>query len=282
MEMVKHVVPWEPLDVMILADIQWAGYNGPTAINTFKREIQRGVERKCKFMGGGDYIDFMSPSNRQSYRGAKIYDTARQVIADQAETLTNQLHDDFLKLTAGHWLGLVEGHHLFEFPEGDTSDMRLCRKLRAPFLGTSGYINLTFQRGKTRASVNIWLHHGAGSCQRASGQLNKLDSLAACFEADVLVMAHYTQKPQGEIERVYPVWTPPFHIKHKIIKLVGAGGFGRGYQVGARDGNIPRGNYVEKGALRPVVLGAPIIRFIPREQQKDGRRHVWVEIRVEA
>lgn len=287
--MVRYVVPFEPMNIMVLADIQWAGWNGPTATGTLKKAIQRGVDNKCKFLGGGDYIDFMSPSNREEYQRARIYDTARNVMSEKADELIRELYHEFLTLTHGQWLGLVEGHHFFEFPEGDTSDKRLCKMLGgARFLGTSGYIGLAFQRADSRAgiTVNIWLHHGAGSCQTAAGQISKLERLAGSFEADVFVMAHYTQKPQGECERVYPVWKGIPHLKHKVIKLVGAGGFGRGYQVGCKHGKIPRGNYVERAAMRPTVLGAPIIRITPERVFKtvNGRirESYEVDIKVES
>lgn len=265
MEMIRYDRPFKPINIMPLADIQWCGHDGPTAIDTLRREIQRGLDNDCWFVGVGDYIDFMSPSNRDRVRGARLYDTSRTQLDTSANRLVDELYHEVLKPTTGRWLGLVEGHHLWEYAEGDTSDMRLCRLLGAPFLGTSAFIGLSFNRGETtRAICNLWVHHGAGSCQTVSGQLPRLERLANSFEADVFVMAHYTQKPQSEIERVYPVWRKSPYLRHKVVKLVGAGGFGRGYQVGARQGQVARGNYVEQRALRPVVLGAPIVRITPR------------------
>lgn len=271
MEMVLHRVPGKPLNIMPLADIQWIGHDGATAERTLRKEIQRGLDNNCRFVGGGDYIDLASPSNRRRLRAAGLYDTTMRSFDSTATRLVEELYADFLEETTGRWLGLVEGHHLYEFPEGDTSDMRLCRMLEAPFLGTSAIIGLAFEGF---GIVNIWLHHGAGSCSTAAGQLAKLEKLAGCFEADVYIMAHYTQKPQGDLNRIYPIWTGTPHVSHRTKKLVGAGGFGRGYQVGARQGNIPRGNYVEQAAMRPVTLGAPIIRIIPRHTEKriEGRR----------
>lgn len=272
MEMILH--HFEPREVLIkpLSDIQWIGPQGPTATRRLKEDIAEHNAKDGLYIGGGDYLDLMSPSNRAKYAAAGFYDTTLGVMERTGESLVKELYHEILAPTTNRWLGMVHGHHWFPFPEGDTSDTRLCQLLKTRYLGTSAYIGLNF---KGMGIVNIWLHHGAGSCSNNTAQLGKLEKMAGGFDADVYVMAHYTRKPQSDIVRVYPRWqgNAP-HLAHREKKLVGAGGYCKGWALGSKIGKNPMGSYVEQGCMTPGTLGSPTIKIVPRmvEKNKNGKR----------
>ena len=170
---------WEEMRVCYLGDFQYAGKRAHgTALSALKEKIAEEVERNAYFIGMGDYIDFLSPSNRQRLRAAALYDTAEDVIDEKSMELTQELFDVALRPTVGRWLGLVEGHHFAQLKTGDTTDMRLCEMLKAPFLGTSGVIRINFKRTGTSAmAVTLWVHHGHGNGQTNYYPLARLSAL---------------------------------------------------------------------------------------------------------
>lgn len=279
-----------PVVVAPLGDIQWAGVRGPTAKDILKEHIARCLEENAWFLGMGDYIDFMSPSNRQRFKAAALYDTAEDVVDDKALDLTLELYQEFLAPTKGRWLGMLHGHHFTWLKTGDTTDQRLCQLLGTRFLGTQAYLRLQFciPGSSTRGNVTIWAHHGCGGGQKAGAPLGKIEDQAASFPgADIYVMGHTTKSPVAPIEQIYPRWhghgAPD--LIHKRVYLVNSGGFAKGHAKGAMQGRVPMGGYVEQGMMRPASLGAPLIRIEPNRTKQLGVRNgmgTWApRIRVE-
>lgn len=285
MELVKHhmtVKPGETVTIMPLGDIQWAGADHEVAVSALRGAIQYGQKHKAFYLGMGDYTDFMSPSNRQRLDAAALYDTARGFLDRSSSDLVKDLYERLLKPTVGRWLGLLQGHHFYKYEAGHTSDQELCQLLKAKFLGTCAYIGLVFNdaRGKEIGMVNIWLHHGTGGGQSATAPVQKLESLVyGEWEADIYLMGHCTKMAAAPKNRVYPIWRGVPHLSHRKKVLVGSGGFSKGYIEGARQGQVPCGGYVERGMMKPVVLGCPVIRITPRitEVREHGTRlnRVW-------
>jgi hypothetical protein len=285
-----ELVTWEvphrqsdkrPITVVPIGDIQWAGKRGPTALDVLRRTIDKALDENAYFLGMGDMIDFMSPSNRQRLKGAALYDSAEDVIDDKAMELTHEIYELALKPTKGRWLGMLEGHHFTQLKSGDTTDMRLCAMLDAKHLGTSAYVRLQFQIDTSRLNVVLWAHHGTGGGATAAAPLNKLERAAFGWEgADIFVMGHTCKMPATRIQRPYPRWhgkgAPD--LVHRDILLVNSGGFARSYIVGNRQGQVPRGGYAEMGMMNPVPLGAPFIRIqAHRSDVGDGptRSRCW-------
>lgn len=286
MEMVKYNININDLSngtftLIPLGDIQYDGSDKSTALTLLKNTIKQGIEEKAYFLGMGDYTDFLSPSNRKRLRGAELYDTAGDVIERTGEKLIEEVFD-LLRPTAGRWIGMLEGHHFQEFADGSTSDMRLAKLLRTRHLGSSAYIGLSFNRGKSRLLVNLWATHGCGNGQNPGAPLTKLNGIISSFEADVYLMGHMTKMAHAPTPRLYPSWggkEPDVH--HRDLHLVGTGGYSRAYQVGAKTGQVPRGSYVEQGMMKPVVLGSPIIRIKPFRINAGSIDTLSRQIRVE-
>lgn len=292
MELVSHKIPAgsrqsDTILVMPVGDIQWFGDPKGIALKMLKRHIQWGVDNGAYFLGMGDYIDTFSPSNRQRLSNANLYDTGLQGIDKMARDLVREIYEEALKPSKGRWLGLLEGHHFHEYRNNTTTDQDLADLLDAPFLGTSAYVRLVFSRaGRGTYPVTIWAHHGVGSGTSANAALNKLQAISKGFEADIYVMGHFTSidgKPMDRIEPYYPTrGNKPPRLIHRTKLLVASGGFMKGYQVGSKDGNIPRGNYVEKGMMNPAHLGGPLIKVTPRWKQDTDGAKLWLpDLRVE-
>lgn len=304
MELLNIPIPWtdrrthEPIIIAPIGDIQWAGKRGPTAKELLKEHIARCQELGAWYIGLGDYIDFLSPSNRQRLKAAALYDTSEDVIDDKALDLVLELYEDYLKPTKGRFLGMTHGHHWHQLKTGETTDQRLCQLLGTTFLGTCAYIRLNFikrhktEHGPSQAfNVTLFVHHGSGGGQKVTAPLLKLENILPYWDADIMLIGHMTKQAAAPIPRITPRWigrAAPDLI-HRRIYIVGCGGFAKGYTEGAMQGKVPMGSYVEQRMLSPTSLGAPIVKITPRCEFRNptvhGRRHTrqtWSpDIRVE-
>lgn len=292
MELVSHKIPVgsrqsDTILLMPVGDIQWYGDPKGIALSMLKKHIKWGVDNGAYFIGMGDYIDTFSPSNRQRLANANLYDTGLKGIDKMGEDLVRQIYEEALKPSKGRWLGLLEGHHYHEYRNNTTTDQDLAGLLDAPFLGTSAYVRLAFQRADKGASpVTIWAHHGVGGGVSIAAPLNKLEKVMRGFDADIYIMGHFSSidgKPVDRIEPHFPLRGKfPPRLIHRTKLLVASGGFLKGYQEGRKDGNVPRGNYVEKGMMNPAHLGGPLIKITPRWKTDEDGAEIWIpDLRVE-
>lgn len=272
MELVRYAVPKSYTEVVIapLGDIQWSGDDGPTAQDHLRRHIDRCLERNAWFIGMGDYTDFMSPSNRDKFTSAKFYDTSNRVIKNASDTLVSEVYEKFLKPTRGRWIGLLEGHHFFEFG-GVHSDQVIADLLGTRLLGTSAFIHIE------PCDVTLLATHGLGGGILPGTGSNKLYHWAAGLEgADVYLMGHNTKLSSVRLSRPRPVWTPEPDLVHRDIHLVNTGGFSKSNIIGHRAGHVPRGDYAEQGMMTPSPLSAPIITIDTKAKRLEDRIRVEV------
>lgn len=296
MELVSYDLPWQPALVMPAGDIQWFGDDREIALEKLQKHIAWGVEHGAWFVGMGDYIDAFSPSNRQRLKAAGLYDNANRVLDSAARRLVEELYERALKSSKGRWLGLLSGHHYADLRDGTTTDQLLAGMLDAPHLGDCAYVRLRFVKGPKSGCVLIWAHHGQGSGKSAAAPVQKLEGLAAAWEADIFLMGHQSKVAAAPVDRCFPVWprgdgVQPSRLFYKTVLLVGTGSFARGYVERRRDGETAAGTYVEKGMMRPVSLGAPVITVTPRMREvrdpgdrgkgRDNHTQVWLpDLRV--
>lgn len=269
MELLKVNTKSQQVVIAPIGDIQFSGMHGPTASDHVKRHIEKALKLDAWFIGMGDYIDFLSPSNRQRLTSAALYDTADAVIEEKAHELVLEVYNNLLKSTRGRWLGLLEGHHFFEF-QGSTSDMHLAELLECSFLGTSAYVQVN------PSGVVLYVHHGQGGGMLPAAPLNKLyHQSAGMHGADVYMIGHTTKLSAARLSRPRPNWeqaTPD--LTHSDIFLVNTGGFSKSNIVGHKYGRIVRGEYAEQRMLTPSPLAAPFIHI-------DGKADHSNRIRVE-
>jgi len=270
MELLEIKTGTKRLTIAPLGDVQWAGPKGATAEACIRRHIDWALSHDAWFIGMGDYIDFASPSNRQRIRSAGLYDTAEEVLEDAAGSLVEQVYERIFKPTTGRWLGLLEGHHFFEFG-GRTSDMLLAEKLKTRMLGTAAYIRLM------PADVTLLATHGNGGGIMPGSPANKLYHWATGLQgADVYLMGHNTKDSANRLSRPRPRWKKTPDLTHSDILLVNTGGFSRSNIPGHRRGGIVRGDYAEQGMMTPSPLTAPLIHIDGTSKYAEQRVRVTI------
>jgi hypothetical protein len=270
-------LPWQETIIMPIGDVQ-LGAQGCDE-DRLRRDIDWGMKHNAYFLGMGEYLDIMSPSNRQKIKAAGVYDSTE----DALEEIVELKIEKFLKLvrgSEGRWLGLLEGHHLFEFKDGSTCDTRIARALKSTFLGTCAFVRVKFHRSNySRIACTIWCHHGTGGGQKASAPLNKLENIMPYFRADIYLIGHQHKKVGTPIDQLYMTNKKPYDIKHRTKIIAGTGGYLKGYWKGARMSGVnPRGSYVERWMRPPVALGCIVLTLRPVHQKNDDRLDINVSL----
>ena len=205
------------------------------------------------YIGMGDYIDMASPSNRESIKAARVYDSTRR----QFDELADKRVAEFLEIfrgTTGRWLGMLDGHHAWDYSDGSTSDDRIRRGLEAKSLGYCADIEIRFVRADgngARGSVNLWCHHGHGGRKYPLG---KLAELTGHFpKNDVFLMGHYHHCEHRYFPRFIRAGST---IVSRPALLGITGGWLKQYSTEVDD-------YVERKALPPRGIGGFVFTVEP-------------------
>lgn len=257
-------------------------------VKRLKETIQFGVDHGAMYIGMGDMLDLESPSNRALLDATKFYDSVRDALDSKAEELEEELQE-ILKPTVGQWLGLLEGHHYHVHQDGTTTDTRLAQFLKTSFLGTSAYINLTFDapaRGHFKPQVNIWCHHGRAGGKLLSTPLNQLEHVIKGFDADLYLVGHHHKSAVARHSRIYPVFGPKVGtLHHKDSYLVACGSYLKGYLDGHKRNGRASSLYAEAGMMNPLSLGGVKIWLRPKYESAahfgGTSGHAAVDISVE-
>jgi len=266
----RLILPWEPLKVATLGDIQTIGTStkglGPDLadLKRLRRHVEWGTEEGVTWFGSGDYIDFLSPSNRRALRASGIYDTAEAAIDRLATEIEDELFD-ILRPTIGNWAVLVEGHHWYQHLDGTTTGQRLAKFVGCAYGGDGVFMRLTFRDHSGKATTtNLVLTHGSGGINSAGAAFNKYEKAASAWDAQVIIVGHHHQVGihKFPIMKLNSSGIP--HMYHENRAIVLAGSFMRGYLEGSEMGGRPAGSYVEQAFLKPVSLGAPVLTMTPK------------------
>ena len=283
MEIISHRTPWKPTILVPISDVQYG--SSACSGDRFKRWLSRIFEAydnknyTLLFLGLGDYTDSIRPSIRAKLRASGADNDEH--IETGLLTLLEEHMDGFLDLvdgTKGKWLGMLEGHHYYDYGNGVTSDTKLAEKLEAPFLGDCARIHLLFDReilGNKGATTDfqIWCHHGEGGGNTPGAALNKLNPIKAQFEADCFLMAHQHKAATTKVPYCYDVkFKGKYKMVDKDISLTATGGWLAGYMQGSRSGFRPGGNYPEQKMLTPLSLGGTRVYMEPRH----GNSRDWI------
>jgi len=271
-------LPFDETLLMPIGDVQLGAQGCLT--DRLQRDIEWGLKHNAYFLGMGEYLDILSPSSRAKIKTAQLYDTAEDIL----EEITEQKIAQFLKLvngSQGRWLGMLEGHHLYAFRDGSTTDTRIAQALKTVFLGNCAFVRLRFPRttGKTVITCTIWCHHGAGSGQKASAPLNRLENLMPYFDADIYLIGHQHKKVGAPIDQLYMTRQKPYDIGYKTKIIAGTGGYLQGYCRGSKQGGLyPRGSYIERGMRPPVALGCILLYLRPIHSEREDRLDINISL----
>lgn len=242
--------------LMPVGDIHFGSEKWPE--EKMVNHLRWGMDRGATFLGMGDYFDFASFSQRLILK--QLRDSSRKEIEGMIELKIQSLLD-LIYFTKGHWIGLVEGHHFWEFADGTTSDQRLCKALECEFLGTSGLIRLSYDNVSSHhpeADCIVYLHHGLGAPRTSGGHLNRVEDLLKWIDADIYLMGHSHSKVSSPIDRQYV--SPDGIHYHRTKVMARTGGWLTGYVSNGTLGlDEPawesRGTYVEQKLLMPSAMG---------------------------
>ena len=251
-------LPWKETLVIPIGDIQLQQQRDVVDLDRLKEVIAYGVKNNAWYIGMGDFIDMESPSNRKKLRESGFYDSVVDAIDAKAEELEEEIQK-ILKPTVGRWLGLLEGHHYHIHQDGTTSDQRFASFLKAPFLGTCAYINLTFKpnnKSHGRPKVLIWAHHGRSGGKLLSSPLNQLAHVVRGFDADIYLLGHHHKAVAGKLARMYAQFnTTVGYLKNKEMIIACTGSFLKGFMEGVKRDGRPGGLYPEAAMMNPLALG---------------------------
>lgn len=271
------MLPLEEVRLLPIGDIQFGEYG--CDVDRLERHLKWGMDHDCYFIGMGDYLDPISPSNRRILAGARIgmYDAARELLDEAAEKKLDDLKQ-ILAPTRGRWLGLVSGHHYWPFEDGSTTDTRLATFLGTKYMGDGAAMTLLhFARkppkgypgggGTLHGHAKIWYTHGAGSGVTPAAHMNRLLRIGQTFFAHVYLMGHIHEKVTLKKPWIDVVPTGGNNIRWNSTNRVYAttGGFLKGYELGRKNAHgYPAASYVEQKMLPPVTLGGVLILIRPK------------------
>lgn len=278
----SDTLPLKEVRILPVGDVQF-GSQG-TDIDRLEKYIKWGLQEEAYFVGMGDMVDTVSPSNRAllSSLMPNLYDSTSLTINKAFGRLAEEV-SDILEKTKGRWLGFVRGHHYWVHPGGYTTDYMLARVLEAPYLGDCGIISLEMTEPRTQQKIygQIWVHHGQGSGITEGAALNKLGHVTKTFFANIYMMGHFHRKSATAIPWIEYIYKDGQPVENAINRyLVSTGGFLKGYQLGSLDeSGYPAGGYIEKKMLTPVALGGTLVQMRPA-LRLDGRIRVDINVSV--
>jgi hypothetical protein len=259
----------QPFTIVPIGDLQLmsSGIDSGETVNLsgFKQHLKY-IEKNYPnplYLGMGDYIDFLSPSNRDTLKKGKIYDQSREYI-DMAAT---DLADEFLTLmqhTKGKWLGMLTGHHFHEYMSGMTTDHYIASELNATYLGRVAHVTVRYKNsnGKVDGKLNIWAHHGEGARKYPASKIT--DNVAPHWpDVDLFFMGHMHESDSARIAR-YTVDAGGDIVARNSLAVV-TGAWLEPHTAGV-------GSYIENAVLRPRATGAPVVVVEPYRDEKDRRR----------
>ncbi len=262
MQLIEKILPWEPQMVYGVGDLQLG--SAGCVPRYFQADMDEARVDGALLIGLGDMVDFVRPTMRKLLRISELDTEAMDALAARA----NEHEQHFLRMTEGtDWVGMVEGHHYFDYMDGRTSDTRLAEALGCPFLGDSAIVRLTFKKGGTshrQVSIDTYVWHGEGS-GGAPGAFRKLAKKAAHWDCDILLMGHYSQLGTQKFHRNRMTQGPDHKLISRDITLGLVGGYQKGYVQDLEVGGRPQGTYVEQRGLDPVSLGCLRLRLTPTD-----------------
>lgn len=266
MELIDVNVPKGAFTIAPVGDIQYGSQGCSESL--LRKHIQHGIEEGWRFIGMGDYLDPMSPSNRALLKRARadLYESTVDLLDDAVHEKVRQLADGPLAGSSGQWDGLIHGDHGWDFADGQPADALLAAKLKGKYLGDSSII--TYRAKGVEQPLRVFVTHGRGASISATGKTLHLERMLNAFDVDIVLMGHSHLKYAFPAERIAVVegrHGPRLFARQKVCGITGS--FLKGYEEGTRSAGWAAGSYVERAALRPVPIGAFTIQATPEKHE---------------
>lgn len=212
-------------------------------------EMSKKLGADLRYVGTGDYMDLMSPSNRARYKASGLYSsTARSIeertavpIMEETETLLG----DYM---VGRTDAMCQGHHwmFLDKPyEGFYhTDQYLAHKFGAQFVQASAVLKYVFPSGRV---FRFHVCHGEGNGSTETYGINKLSRQSRSWEGiDAFAMGHTHKAGVGALVRVYE---EDGELLARQVPLITCGGFLKSYVLNEV-------NYPEEKQLWSLALSA--------------------------
>ena len=226
------------------------------------------------FIGLGDYLDATSTSERECLSGAhKLHETIKwdleKLTDEKVKMMAREL--DFMK---GRIVGFLNGNHYYDYQSGINSDQKLCDKLGCKYLGVSSFIRITFTNQNAYIPFDIWAHHGAGGARLVGGDINRVDQMRECADADVFAMGHSHKRsvvpanPRLRLDNDRGV----LKLEERQQWLLRTGSFLKAYE----DGKV---SYNVDAARGPCSLGHVELEVTWRRRDEKKKPVRWLQVR---
>lgn len=162
---------------------------------------------QVKFIGMGDYIEYFSKKERVALSNPDIHESTIDLLDRQGIEIAESVHND-ISFMGKDLLGLIEGNHRWDFSDGSTSTMYLCRKMGCLYLaaGWYGKIKLTEKtknRDVTRHTIDVYAAHGSGNALTISGSINKMQRFAGAVDANIYLLGHDHQHITADVPKIF-------------------------------------------------------------------------------
>jgi hypothetical protein len=227
------------------------------------------------FLSLGDSLDTCSDSERRSFRVAEFHDDTEETFEEVVARHTDEYIAKVSPVMAGKTIGVIGGNHWWKFEDSTTTEMRIARGLKAPYLGDACYLALILQYRDTSYTheVIIFAHHSSSD--------QKLRRLGATIEADIVVGAHTHQSFADPIPKLRLKRTGRHaEVVHHETRVIRGKSFLRSYVNGNR-------SYAVKAGYAPSEIGCSSAIIVPRrtgtprrKSNPDGNEERWVDIKA--
>lgn len=273
LKIVEHILPSRDVIVCPIGDTQ---YGNPACsvkyVNRYlnwTKELAFRVGAQRRFIGTGDYLDLMSPSNRARYRASGLYSSTLRTLRDLAvEPTVRQTYELLGPHLTGETVALCQGHHWMHFDEEGLkdesgqehfhSDKWLAAMVGAPFVQGAVLVKFVFPSGRI---YRILATHGQGNGASLSYGINKLDKQSSSWEAiDAFAMGH---SHKAGIVASTRIREEDGKLVSRQVPLITCGGFMKAYLV-------DEVNYPEEQQLSSLALSATALRLTEVDESNEG------------
>jgi hypothetical protein len=266
----------QPVLIAPLGDIQFTGTSphlkSGCSVGGLRRHLawlkrtasQLGA--KLSVIGVGDYVDLLSPSNREKYRAAGLYSNARRLVGYSMSHIVEELGEIMKEhLDPEDLVVLLRGHHYFLYDGDDglseyrDSDEQLSDILGISSLPYNGAAYVQYKWPTTQ--YNVLASHGQGNGASLGYGLNKLDKMAGGFEnVQAFAMGH-THK-LGSVKKA-KLSVRDDVVVHNDVRLITTGAFLRGWMKDELQ-------YPEEGQMPPLPIGGGALYVEEDENEPQG------------
>jgi len=255
-----------------------------TKFNRERRDMVNAGER-CVFSLGGDEIEGMSRSERQSLMNGNYHSDHFDRLSRDFKNESQTFADD-TSYMAGRLLFAVQGNHLGIIRHGkdlwqNSTDYLVQQYnkrrdnggLRAVNLGGMAMIQLIIDSGGTRLPIVIMAVHGEtiGGGRTKGGSINAVVNLRNVAPMCTLYLAGHNHDLQAT--RAEPIYLSNVKGKFRLAshpqRFIRCGGYRRGYMT-------DKDNYVAKAHYEPAGIGTPEIVLKPVTHK--GRRQIDIAV----